>query len=678
MRRLSTGIDVYSPRVAGLIKQSHKELDRLRELSRKWGVKNVPDLYKYVQDDTDEWLKKSTGATVLPSDRSFGLVNKQAVEALLNDPKTGFLTATNKAIDSVQDGLDRIHKQAKLIKSHAHLVNKTLAHGIIEGKAVNVVRAELTKQLMSSKGVSNLGWVKDISQIPKNNLLREMADLPFVKIPTKTAKLGYRRLRLDRYAEMVVRTKTRQAVTTARRNKLAETGHVLVKVNNRKSTVGDACDLYINKAFALTAIAAKKYGVPAVRELPNGGVPFHPNCKHFEIPVTPSRISDKEWIELTTPPPRWALNQPFGVVNKIYQKKGFAEGKRSPTPRPGAEKIKLPDPEPPPPGEKAVPTKLPKKEKWLVDIQRKINSFGGKPREIQDVLDLGVTAKRYVHQKISQKEKSIKTQLLKLREKAAKVVKERVELNREIGKKRRESGVYGITKKDKERIRKNGDKMIKLKEKRSLLEAKRGTIRQDIVEKELSKFRELGGTPIKFAEGVHKEGAELIQNVSKMMPTDWIKKINEKGPLKVRVHKPGALGEGVAAQYKNSEHAIELTTLKEKGSALHELGHAAVFSDYNKFKFEKELIEKLKKGGAEILPLGAPYPSYVVGLDKGFKDRYSRRVYFKKKPGESFAMEMVGTEITSTGIESLWGLSRHDSIRDKNLMDFMFGSLFGL
>jgi Phage minor capsid protein 2 len=77
---------------------------------------------------------------------------------------------------------------------------------------------------------------------------------------------------LSSYSGMAVRTTTREAMSTATKNRMLENGHDLVQIDKHPH-VNDACSPYDGKVFSLTG---QTPGYPVINQLP----PFHPNCKH--------------------------------------------------------------------------------------------------------------------------------------------------------------------------------------------------------------------------------------------------------------------------------------------------------------------------------------------------------------------------------------------------------------
>lgn len=82
------------------------------------------------------------------------------------------------------------------------------------------------------------------------------------------------------YAKMVAHTRTREAVTRGRHERLAQVGIGLVQIVG--SNTANFCTRFVNLVCALTNEAAggsEGGRYPLLSSLPQGGPPFHPNCR---------------------------------------------------------------------------------------------------------------------------------------------------------------------------------------------------------------------------------------------------------------------------------------------------------------------------------------------------------------------------------------------------------------
>lgn len=306
--------------IVSKMQQIFQKFDGLEEATGKWAKRNITKLYWQNKREIEADLKK-LGLPPVRDFAGFNLVHQQSIEALLNDPSTGFVSGMTRGADQIKDRMKTIRNQAKLLRSSQRAFDETIARvGILEGATLNQTRDALVREMLSSKARSELVLLPKVGKLPKNHIFANMANLPFVEIPLASG--GVRNLRIDHYAEMLARTKSRQAAVLARRNAALSHGQDVMQVSSNLPLEDDACSLYIGRLFALTQAAAEKWGIAHVSQLPNGGAPFHPNCTHSEIPYYPEVEDQAETAVRGTKPPPWALNRPWSEVQKEYRKRG--------------------------------------------------------------------------------------------------------------------------------------------------------------------------------------------------------------------------------------------------------------------------------------------------------------------------------------------------------------------
>jgi len=309
------------PRTFALAQNALRVLRNLDSSTERWALRNIPQLYRAAQSETVGRLRKfGLLKQDIQAARATAIINRAAIEALVGDPERGLTSVLRKATKEIKDRVKAIQNQAKLLRSQSVLINETIARvGILEGRSINAVRDEIVNELKGLKKSTELVWRPRLAG-GGNTLLRNMAELPYIKFPKADGVASH--IRLDDYAALVARTKSRQAQTLAKRAKLMQHGQGLVRVTTNKPLEDDACTMYIGRAFALTEEAKAEFGVPHVNELPAGGTPFHPNCTHNEVGFFPE-VSSAEVVELALiPPPRWALNSTWSTVDKEFRKRG--------------------------------------------------------------------------------------------------------------------------------------------------------------------------------------------------------------------------------------------------------------------------------------------------------------------------------------------------------------------
>lgn len=175
---------------------------------------------------------------------SFAVIDKGAVEVLMRDAY-GDLA---KAADSMQATAGKLLRQTAQHGLAESDINRILAGGIIEGTPRDTIRA----------------------------LRQELVRVNDGQVVTITNKNGDE-MHFDaaHYARLVVVTKTREAVTEARHERLRELDIDLVSIIGRVSK--NFCTAFLGRVFSIGGKrAGSKY--PPIESCPYGGPPFHPNC----------------------------------------------------------------------------------------------------------------------------------------------------------------------------------------------------------------------------------------------------------------------------------------------------------------------------------------------------------------------------------------------------------------
>lgn len=98
---------------------------------------------------------------------------------------------------------------------------------------------------------------------------------------TSFITIDNRALPLDFYAMTVTRTKVRKAQIEGSLNRYKENGHDLVRINKRSFT----CKVCGAREGVVISPEGETEGFPTFADI-GGPPPFHPNCRHYIIPLT--------------------------------------------------------------------------------------------------------------------------------------------------------------------------------------------------------------------------------------------------------------------------------------------------------------------------------------------------------------------------------------------------------
>lgn len=259
-------------RAAALINQVHQIQAELKRRAVDLAGREISTAIRAGRADADA---QAAEAGIRPEGGalrgSFNLIDSKAAVVVARDTAADL----SKAVDSMGRVAERILRKTGQLELSESEINRVIAGGIIEGKPREAIR-ELRDEL---RRVNEGGIVEVIS--------RNGTPIHF--------EAGY-------YAKMVVVTKTRQAVTVARHERLGELGIDLVSIIGKVSN--NFCTAFLGQVFS---VSGKHPRYPALASLPGGGPPFHPNCSK----------GTRAYVEALANPARRALSEGLTDANKL-------------------------------------------------------------------------------------------------------------------------------------------------------------------------------------------------------------------------------------------------------------------------------------------------------------------------------------------------------------------------
>jgi hypothetical protein len=227
-------------------------LANIQDALEKLGVKvadfieqEIPAMYKEGARDGVRQLRDQGVEVRIRS--GFSRFHKEAIAALVDETQTSFL-----------ETMTGINREAKVLlgKGVRDLITLRMAGGAVEGKSLKEVKATVVG-ILKERGLAAL--------IDK----------------------GGHKWELDRYAEMLIRTKAVEARNRGLANRMVENGYDLVQVTTHNSD-HEECRVWEGKVLSLTG---QTKGYPTVADAEKQGL-FHPNCKHAINVVVPELATD--------------------------------------------------------------------------------------------------------------------------------------------------------------------------------------------------------------------------------------------------------------------------------------------------------------------------------------------------------------------------------------------------
>lgn len=241
-----------------LIADVQEIVEKLEEFNRKWIEYAVPFEYQNGSNAAVEKLTKRYGLMI---DASFGAVHQDAVKAIINDTYREIANATQFMSETLKEAIRASAKE-------------TFLSGVITGKT----RIGMTKDLMTRLNLRGMTAYYDEKgrYIPLKEYAEAVLEESWVGFIDKAG----RRWDLKNYAEMLTRTKVIEAGNQGTENRLISNGLDLVMITSHGAQ--DWCKFYEGRIFSLTG---RTPGYPEISQIPNGGCPMHPRCRHSETPI---------------------------------------------------------------------------------------------------------------------------------------------------------------------------------------------------------------------------------------------------------------------------------------------------------------------------------------------------------------------------------------------------------
>lgn len=238
---INTATDFGVANRRAILSQIEQKLTDLNISVDDFIKQEIPKYYKSGADDAVKQLNNA-GAPVKVAE-GFNRIHDEAVLALIDD--------TSKSFGTTMTGVAR-NADLLLGKATREQITQKLAEGTIGGKALREVRQTI-KGVLQEQGIAAL------------------------------VDKGGNTWQLDRYADMLFRTKLVEARNRGLANRMVENDYDLVQVSNHGSSHRE-CAVWEGKILSATGNTP---GYPTIADAERAGL-FHPNCQHAINILIPS------------------------------------------------------------------------------------------------------------------------------------------------------------------------------------------------------------------------------------------------------------------------------------------------------------------------------------------------------------------------------------------------------
>ncbi len=258
-----------------LIREITGILNDLEGQRTVWIAENIPKAYLKGVRIANQGLSEIGYRATSAFDPN---IHRAAIELLIADIQEDFGSADTEILKGARRVLRRTQLRA--------VTDKAITERIAQSTAQGSGRRALSKQIAQR-------LVDDYGEKP-------------IRINGRSYKIGP-------YAELVARTKTREAASAGTINRVVEAGLDLVMITAHGAK--DACGFWEGKVFSITG-ESERY--PSLDTVPNAGPPFHPNCKHSLVPFVESLASGAERRRARGVPSA-SLGKSYGDVEKLVR-----------------------------------------------------------------------------------------------------------------------------------------------------------------------------------------------------------------------------------------------------------------------------------------------------------------------------------------------------------------------
>jgi hypothetical protein len=243
------------------LKVVNEEYGKIKDIMARYFTAAIRESYTAGEKSA----KKAVGSRVAAALRASGK-QEQVIQLFTRE----VLLDTFTALDAGARDTERLFRLTQQYNIEEAKINQALKAGLETDNTPRAVKSELLKTLEERVGKDG-------------------------KIITVNSATGTtRRYHPEAYADMVARTRVREAQSMAMKNSLLELGHDLVRVSDH-DTETEICLEYEGLVFSLTGATA---GYDELDQLP----PFHPNCFHtlapfFEAKTDARREAQQESLQ---------------------------------------------------------------------------------------------------------------------------------------------------------------------------------------------------------------------------------------------------------------------------------------------------------------------------------------------------------------------------------------------
>ena len=235
---------------SGRLKEVNAVYDSMNSNWNKWIKAEMDDYYNEAYDLSVQILRRA-GLTKENSIKYSGRI----IDALINDTIRKF----NQSVDGGKGVVNTLFREVQTSVIREDQINAAISEALITEPTVQRIKSNLEKQLTQQL-------------VTEGKIL-----------------VGSKNWKPEAYAELLARTRTRDAQSSAAVTSALDYGVDLIQVSDHNTTT-EICMRYEGQIYS---ISGRDSRYPQLGEV----APFHPNCLHVMLPLPIANEQDRERLD---------------------------------------------------------------------------------------------------------------------------------------------------------------------------------------------------------------------------------------------------------------------------------------------------------------------------------------------------------------------------------------------
>lgn len=265
------------------IRKLTNDLDPAKDsFVRKWIRREIPKAFVLGDSAATRQLREQLTAVSGEKQADFGQISRSftgANKASMRAVVAAMENQLGRAASDVFATASLTIRRTGLKFNQDQAIREATIGGIIRGGTGKQLSNDIARILL--KGDTDKAGLKNLRENGFGGsdieLFRELSEGKFITV-------GKRKFSVRNYANLVARTQGSEAHKVANVVRLQQNDVNHVKISRHNQLEPDECTPFAGKVFYVGPLSKDPAGFPSLKNILNGGPPFHPQCRHVTEP----------------------------------------------------------------------------------------------------------------------------------------------------------------------------------------------------------------------------------------------------------------------------------------------------------------------------------------------------------------------------------------------------------